>query len=202
MTAAESAYTRRLRPILIVDGRGWKRDEIARAANEVNCRPRTLPNEVRALIHLAKRDEQFDVLVLPPRLDEMEPVDLASRAREHRPALPVLFVCEPHAASHVERMIGELGLSGVRTRVVRTNSRDRLRDALEELLRASADEVPALAPCPPRRQAAEERHELRLEDDLSQGFLGLFQREQYLDPFLRRGMGRRTGRLWPVPMAE
>lgn len=92
MTLAESAFSRSLRPILLVDGCGEARAAIAEAAGAAGFLARTAASPERARVQLARGDERCDALVVPLDLGERRARELADEARRLRPQLPLLLL--------------------------------------------------------------------------------------------------------------
>jgi DNA-binding NtrC family response regulator len=106
MTLGESAFSRSLRPVLLVDGCGEARAAIAEAARAAGFLARTAASPQRARVQLAREDERCDALVVPLDLGEREARELVDEARRLRPRLPLLLLRSGSGGAGEEAIAG------------------------------------------------------------------------------------------------
>jgi CheY-like chemotaxis protein len=145
MTLAESASTRSLRPVLLVDWCPRARAAIAAAARDAGFLPRTAASPHRALCRLAREDERCDALVVPMGLGEREARELIDQARRLRRQLPLLLLLRSGSEGATEECLLS-GSDDARVRAAPASPASAVVCALEELLAgpAGASEPPGI----------------------------------------------------------
>lgn len=139
---AESAFTRTLRPVLLLDARSWNRRTLAEAAPEAGFLGLGCANAARAVALLSKNDLHFLALVLPERPDDATALALVREARAERPGLPIAVVCaDATAAARMRRALAEGGFEG--TVAVAPETPHALFPALRDLLAQADDTLPS-----------------------------------------------------------